>query len=362
MKVLILGGTGAMGSHLVEFLLRKGHSVYVTTRSHRKAIRNETFLIGNAHDRIFLDSILQSNEWDAIVDFMVYQTDEFEEKACLFLNYTKQYVFLSSSRVYAETDSLLREDSPRLLDICPDSNYVASDEYAIAKAKQENILKNSGKNNWTIIRPYVTFSESRLQLSCEEKESWLYRALHGRSIVFSSDLADRQTTFTYGADVARGIAAVIGERLALGQAYHITNGDVNRWSDILDAYLDALNDVLGYRPNVFEKSQYALYMGGNVLQVKYDRLYNRKFDNSKINAFVDTSSFMRTKEAVRMCVREFVKHPVWLKINWEYEAMKDRETHEWISAKEWLRISGFKQKVKYILIRLGLYTPKSLRS
>ncbi|MBR6124358.1 NAD-dependent epimerase/dehydratase family protein [Candidatus Saccharibacteria bacterium] len=361
MDVLLLGGTGAMGTHLVEQLSCDNNSVYVTTRSKRKDSSNVFFIIGNSHDSAFLKNVLQSRHWDAIVDFMCYKTDEFEKKYRLFLEATKQYVFLSSSRVYAPSNEKISEDFSRLLDVCDDREYLSSGEYALAKARQEDILKKSGKNNWTIIRPYVTFSEYRLQLSCEEKESWLYRALHGRSIIFSKDLADRKTTFTYGGDVAKGIASIIGKNRALGEVFHITNDEFYLWSDILKMYLDALENVLGKRPKVIEKEKYEPYMGGNIFQVKYDRLYDRIFDNTKIKGFVDTAQFKKTREAILYCIIEFVKKPSWLEINWGAEALKDRQSGEWISIKEWFGISGIKSKIKYLLVRLGIYTPKYLK-
>ncbi len=100
---------------------------------------------------------------------MLYTTEEFKLRYDLYLNSTAQYVFLSSSRVYAESKTPIKEESPRLLDVCTDEAYIATDEYAIAKARQEYILKKSERRNWTVIRPYVTFSEIRLQLSPLEK-------------------------------------------------------------------------------------------------------------------------------------------------------------------------------------------------
>ncbi len=265
MNILILGGTGAMGVHLAKKLASDGNAVYITTRKNREDSQKISYITGNSHDITFLESVLKRKEWDAVVDFMAYKTPEFEKKVNVFLNSTKQYVFLSSSRVYAQSKEKLHENSPRLLDVCPDVDYLSSDEYALAKARQENLLKQSGKNNWTIIRPYVTFSEYRLQLSCEEKESWLFRALHGRTIVFSKDLARCRTTFTYGADVAKGIAAIIGKQAAFGNEFHITSPESFLWSDILDCYLDALEKELGTRPKIVEKEKYEPYMGGNKL-------------------------------------------------------------------------------------------------
>ncbi len=49
MNILILGGTGAMGEHLVRLLEKDGAEVFVTTRSERKSREHVHYLRGNAH-------------------------------------------------------------------------------------------------------------------------------------------------------------------------------------------------------------------------------------------------------------------------------------------------------------------------
>lgn len=226
-NILILGGTGAMGVHLVNLLKRNGHCVTVTSRRRHKNSGNIMFVEGDAHDSSFLFPLL-SKHFDVVVDFMIYHTDEFAQRCCKLLNGCGHYIYLSSSRVYADSPTPLTEDSPRLLDVCTDKEFLATDEYALAKARQENLLQQSGMVNYTIIRPYITFSEIRLQLGVLEKEAWLYRAVHDRTIVFSHDIADRYTTLTYGLNVAEGIAALMGRREAYGEAFHITGNESYR--------------------------------------------------------------------------------------------------------------------------------------
>lgn len=110
---------------------------------------------GDAKDPAFLRELL-SERWDAIVDFMVWSTAEFADRVEQCLNATGQYVFVSSYRVYADSP-VIAEDSPRLLDVVDDSDYLKTDEYALAKARCENMLFESGKKNWTIVRPAVTY-------------------------------------------------------------------------------------------------------------------------------------------------------------------------------------------------------------
>ena len=181
-----------MGAHLVNLLKGTEHQVTVTSRSKRESSDNITYCQGNAKDNAFLTELLRGG-YDVVVDFMSYNTEEFSKRYQLFLNSCKQYVFLSSSRAYADSKTPITEESDLLANTCRDAEYIQTDEYALAKGREENLLRQSGKSNWTIIRPYITYSEYRMQLGVLEKDDWLYRALHGRTIIFSKDIASRYT-------------------------------------------------------------------------------------------------------------------------------------------------------------------------
>ena len=145
---------------------------------------------------------------------------------------------MSSARVYAENNALISEDSPRLLDVSTDAVYLRTNEYALAKAREENILRNSGYENYTIIRPSITYNTYCLQVGVLEK-NWLYRAIHGRSIVFSDDVNTKITTMTFGDDVARNSINCWTKRCnRRGFSRHFYS--ILPWSDVLNIYLDVL--------------------------------------------------------------------------------------------------------------------------
>ncbi|PKI17447.1 NAD-dependent epimerase/dehydratase family protein [Colwellia sp. 12G3] len=348
MKILILGGTGAMGAHLVKVLAGNGHSVYVTSRSMHKPQSQISYILGNAQDYAFLKGILK-RRWDVIVDFMLYSTSSFERRLDCLLDATEQYVYISSSRVYANSEELITEDSPRLLDVTTDSVYLSTEEYALSKARQENLLFNSRKSNWTIIRPYITYSEEKLQLGGLQIEAWLYRALHNRPIAFSVDINSKVTTLTYGLDVAKGISAIIGEKNALGEAFHITSQDSVIWKDVLSTYINVLGAHFGKKPEVILQSmeQFSAWNTGKY-QIKYDRLFNRRFDNSKIEKYVDTSDFVDTATGLRMCLESFLESPKFIWLDWRKEAIKDRQLNVRAPLTE---LPGLKQKIKYFIFR-----------
>jgi len=348
LKILLLGGTGAIGAHVVETLSKQDHTIVITSRSKHESKGSVSYAQGNAKDLDFIKTILKQN-WDVIIDFMVYTENEFKERVDLFLESNAHYIFLSTSRVYDQSDDLLTEASVRLLDSSKDSIFLATSEYALKKAREENLLFASPHKNWTIIRPYITYSSQRLQLGTLEKEDWLYRALKGRSIVFSQEMMDCLTTLTYGLDVAKGITSILGKKEAFGQAYHITNNTSNSWIEIIDLYLDSIEAIKGVRPKVVYQnfSDFTKWNPG-IYQIKYDRFFNRQFDNTKINAFIDTKPFISIEDGLKKSLSEFLQKPRFLAISWRKEAIKDRFCHEKTPLSE---ISGLKQKIKYVLFR-----------
>ena len=102
------------------------------------------------------------------------------------------------------------------------------------------------------------------------------------------------------------------------------------------------------RPKVLlrEKSpnlQYAKY------QVLYDRYYNRRFDNSKINRFLNTSVFIKPNEGLSKCLSDFIENQSFTYISPWMEAKYDRWTHEIYSP---IVFQSWKQAVKYYIFRL----------
>jgi len=337
-----------MGTHLKEILVDSGNDVYVTSRKRHEGGEHLKYLQGNAHDIDFLRLVLQE-DWDAIVDFMVYSTQEFMQRVDMLLDSAKQYIFISSSRVYANSDIPITENSSRLLDCAIDKTFLATDEYSLKKAREEDILTNHIKNNYTIIRPYITYSEQRLQLEDLEIQQWLPRAIDGRSIVLSEDIADRYTTLTYGRDVAKGIATLIGNNHAFGEFFHITCGESIRWRDVLSIYLDTIEESTGVRPKVrWIKESFKVKRDESKYQVLYDRLYDRIFDNTKILSIAPDLSFVSPKEGLKKCLVSSLKSGKAKCFSVGTEAVLDRIAGERMSFSSF---NTHSQLIKYLMYR-----------
>lgn len=353
MKILLLGGTGAIGENLVKILYK--HSIYtvVTSRRERNNFGSITYVQGNAHDIQFL-KIICAERWDAIIDFMSYKTEEFSDRIEMMLSCTNQYVFISSARVYADEEHPIKESSPRLLDVCKNKEYLSTDEYALTKARQENILKQYAfSHNYTIIRPYITYSNNRLQLGVLEKEEWLYRALLGHTVVFTEEIAKRTTTMTSGYDVALGIYNLLGKEVALGETIHLTSEHLMTWYQIIDIYASTFKDVTGLdlKIKMVPLDDFISCRNKDLRwQVIYDRLYDRDFDITKESLYAGSKSFIDPSIGLRNCLTSFLQSNRTFKsqINYKNEARKDQLTGEHYVNK---MAPALKMKIQYLIYR-----------
>ena len=346
MRILVLGGTGAMGVPIVNYFSEMA-DVYVTSRGEHKSSGTVHYLTGNAHSEDFLKESVLTRQYDAVIDFMSYSTDEFRNSIDRLLAVTDHYVFLSSGRVYADKQGLLNEKDQRILDVCQDAEYLSTDEYALAKARCENILTEKNTKNWTIVRPYITYNAQRLQLGVYEKEHWLRRYLNNHTIVIPRDIMKQQTTLTYGYDVAYRIAKLSVSEKTLGQVYNVSGSESLSWEEIFEIYDNCLFGITGKRMKVhYVEDSSDLQKNWNKYQIIYDRLYSRQFDNSKQEAICGTS-YSGIRETIPICLEECLKNPMFSphKIFGAYEGWSDRVVRELSSVKD---IPGKKNKLKYI--------------
>lgn len=305
MKILVLGGTGAIGGHVCRLLAKAGLHVTCTTRSARSSSNaNISYVKGNAKDLAFLDELLH-DRWAAIVDFMVWSTPEFQQRCHAFLSATEQYIFTSSYRVYSDS-AVITEESPRLLDTLDDRAYLETDEYALCKARCENILFESDVRNWTIIRPAITYDGSgRFQLGVHESRTWLWRALNGIAVPMPDEMLEKQATISRGEDVARLICLLVGNSEAMGEVFTVATSEHHSWREISEFYSDALPIPLKLHGCRYDKFNAVM---GNAAQIRYDRMYDRVIDNAKVLGAtgLKQDDFISTSVGLRQEIRRYL--------------------------------------------------------
>lgn len=323
LKALVLGGTGAMGVYLVPELASMGYKVTVVSLDEVLSSNpNISYIKGNAKSKDYLKELLKE-KFDAIVDFMIYSTEEFKDRYDLLLQNTGHYIFLSSYRVY-DGGVPVTEDTARLLDVSQDKDFLATEDYALYKARQEDVLLASGYKNWTIIRPAITYSKYRYQLVTLEAPILIARTFKKLPIVLPREALSVQATMSWAGDVAKMIARLLFNQAAWRDRFTVATAEHRTWGEIAEYY----RELIGLQYVAVDKEEYLNILGASCWakhQLIYDRLFQRVIDNSKILRVtgLKQEDFMPLKRGLETELAALPKDTVWPDASGVWKNMDD---------------------------------------
>lgn len=144
-KILVLGGTGYIGPHLVEHALARGHTVTLFNRGQTKPglFPNVEKLIG---DRNVPDghAALKSRTWDVVYDLPTGAPSWIANAAAVLKGNVGQYVFVSSTAAYKDfTASFPTEDAPTQTPSPLDASDADRSTYGPRKVRCEMMVRDA---------------------------------------------------------------------------------------------------------------------------------------------------------------------------------------------------------------------------
>ncbi len=320
---MVLGGTGAMGLYLVPELASLGYDVRVVSLDDAVSDHPRiSHVKADARNDEYLKELLKE-EFDVIVDFMLYSTEQFRNRYDILLQNTDHYLFLSSYRVY-EGKFPITETTSRLLDASKDKDFLATEDYALYKARQEDILQNSGYDNWTIVRPAITYSKFRFQLVTLEAPVVVARALKGLPVVLPKEALSVQATMSWAGDVARLMSRLIFNPATYRECFTLATAEHHTWGEIAEYY----QEIIGLKYVGADTEDYLKLWGsssGARYQLAYDRLFQRIVDNSKVlrATGLNQADFMPLRRGLEKELSALPKNPVWPDAGALWENMDD---------------------------------------
>jgi 2'-hydroxyisoflavone reductase len=151
MDLLVLGGTGFIGPHLVSYAVARGHRVTIFTRG-----RHDADLPGDVirlqGDRNGDLKSLEGKKWDAVVDDSATNPDWVRQSTALLKGNAGRYLFTSSTGVfYPYLSRGIDEHGPILLEAADPKDGSAT--FGVAKAKCEREVMNAFGDRGVVVRP-----------------------------------------------------------------------------------------------------------------------------------------------------------------------------------------------------------------
>lgn len=306
MKVLFVGGTGNISRACTEALLQGGNEVYHLNRGTRPeaAAKDVVSLQADINDLPSVEKSLGGLHFDAVVDWIVFNEKDAQRDIEIFRGKTDQYVYISSASAY--------EKPPRSFPVTESTPLGnAYWQYSRDKISGEKAFLGAYRKEGfpvTIVRPSHTYGDGWVPTPFGSADFTVaQRMLDGKPVVVPGD-GQSLWTLTYNTDFAKGLAGLLGNRRAVGEAFHITSDEVLTWEEIYKS----IGEALGVKPEIVHiASDYIVSRypdwEGNLLG---DKSNSAVFDNSKIKRFVP--AFLCTvpfSAGIRRSIRWLDAHP-----------------------------------------------------
>lgn len=151
LDLLVLGGTGFIGPHLVRHAVARGHRVAIFTRGRRQADLPASVerLVGDRNGQL---GALQGRKWDAVVDDSATNPEWVAQSARLLAPNAGRYLFTSSTGVYYPYRRRgVDETTAPHLDIADPKD--GSETYGVAKARCEREVMQAFGDRGVVVRP-----------------------------------------------------------------------------------------------------------------------------------------------------------------------------------------------------------------
>jgi nucleoside-diphosphate-sugar epimerase len=233
--ILILGGTGFLGPHVVTAALARGHTVTLFNRgkTHPSLFPDVEKLHGDRDGHL---EALANRRWDAVVDPSGYLPRLVKQSAELLAPSVRQYVFISTISVYPKEDVVNADESLATATLADPTNEDVKVNYGALKALCERAAEAAMPGRVTNLRPGLIIGPGD---PTGRFSHWATRLAAGGEVLAPGD-GSTPVQYIDGRDLGAWIVRLIedgtvGTMNALGPAQHTT----------MKAVLDECNRALG---------------------------------------------------------------------------------------------------------------------
>ncbi|MFO0633489.1 MAG: NAD-dependent epimerase/dehydratase family protein [Nannocystaceae bacterium] len=152
LRLLVLGGTGFIGPHIVDAAQAKGWEITLFNRgkSHPELFPDVEKLVGDRDGK--LDALV-GRKWDAVVDTSGYVPRIVKASASLLADNVEQYVFISSISAYAKFDVANIDETAPVATMPDPENERVQEFYGALKALCEQAVEQIMPGRVTNVRP-----------------------------------------------------------------------------------------------------------------------------------------------------------------------------------------------------------------
>lgn len=158
LSILVLGGTGFLGPHQIEYAVARGHKVTMFNRGSNPGMFGDAVeeLTGNRDSTVDsgLTSLQGERTWDVVIDNSGYIPRHVRDSAELLKDRCGRYIYISTVAVYDFTSGSVFPEDARLAELAdPSVEEVTGETYGPLKAESDRVARAILGDKCTVVRP-----------------------------------------------------------------------------------------------------------------------------------------------------------------------------------------------------------------
>ncbi len=216
-RVVVTGGSGFLGRHVVPLLVHRGDAVAAVTRSadaaHRVTGCGATALYGDLDDPVSIDQAFADSGADALVNLASLGFGHAPTVVAAAEDAgIKRAVFVSSTAIFTKLDASSKE----------------------TRRSAEDVVASSGLE-WTLLRPTMIYGAP-----ADRNMARLLRLLRRTPLVPVPGGGHRLQQPVHVEDVARAVVAALDTPRAIGKAYDVAGPEPLTFREVIEQAAEAV--------------------------------------------------------------------------------------------------------------------------
>lgn len=237
MKIVVTGGNGNIGAHIIRELLRQGYGDIICFDRMERSIHPDTvqYISGDRHDEQAYIRTMRELKPDAVFELTCFNAQDARVSIEAFRD-VRHFITASTVCTYGKnfTHFPIREEDW----------FQPCTEYGINKHAADLVYLDAFRRQGfpvTIMKPCTSYSEmSGMLRSLTTEHTWIDRVKKGKPILICGD-GDILHQYMHTEDTARGFVGVLGRQHCIGQIYNLTQTGFTTWAE----YHRTAMEVLG---------------------------------------------------------------------------------------------------------------------
>ena len=264
MKIMIIGGTGIIGTGLVNSAAERGHKVYAICRHIPESNQydNVSYVRCDWRNDKEANELIDKFKVDIIIDGLVFGVSQLKRDLKIVERIgCERFIYISSVAVYTLPALNVKEEEAS-------SKHKLKWSYGYNKKAVEDYLwkhKSEYDFEMTVVRPSFTYGDTRIPCAVvDRKNQWaiMKRIESSKPLLFFDD-KDALHAITHISIFSNAVIDICENSDAAGRTFHFGDEQSYTWDDVIEAaasHIERQPKIIYVPLKYVKKYNYQLYI------------------------------------------------------------------------------------------------------